>query len=96
MSYFSKKDYKLLRFEKSKTKGKKYDAILLNKRTGKERKIPFGASSYEHYQDTTGLGLWSNKNHGDKQRRLNYRARHKGFIKPGFYSAGFFSYNYLW
>jgi len=36
MVKYPKKDYKFLRFEKSKRKGKKYDAILQNKQTKRE------------------------------------------------------------
>lgn len=89
--------YKFLRFEKSKRPGKKYDAVLKNKKTGGEKRVPFGDSNYEQYKDSTGLGLYSKKNHLDKQRRDNYRSRHQGegddsnFPKPGF-----FAYNFLW
>ena len=101
MSYFPKSDYKFIKFQKSKTANKKYDAILQNKKTNKLKKIPFGAyqkngKPYEQYQDTTGLGLFSNYDHKDKERRLNYRKRHRVYIKDGYYSAGHFSLNFLW
>lgn len=96
MSYFSKSEYKFIKFEKSKTANKKYDAILQNKKTKKLKKIPFGDKRYQQYQDTTGLGIYSDKDHKDKERRLNYRKRHKVYIKDGYYSAGYFSMNFLW
>jgi len=101
MSYFSKKEYKFVKFQRSKTKNKKYDAIIKNKETGREKRIPFGAyqtngKPYYQYQDTTGLGLFSDYDHKDKKRRLNYRKRHKTYIKDGYYSAGWFSMVYLW
>ena len=96
MSYFSKKDYKFVKFQKSNIKGKKYSAILQNKKTKRFKKLDFGASDYEHYRDTTGLGLWSHKNHNDKQRRKNYRARHNVHIKDGYYSPSYFSMYFLW
>jgi hypothetical protein len=88
-------DYKFLRFEKSHLKTKKYNAVLLNKKTKTERRIPFGQRGYEQYKDTTGLGLYSKVNHLDKNRRRLYRIRHDGeqFNK---YSSGYFSYYYLW
>jgi len=96
MSYFSKSEYKFIKFQKSNTANKKYDAILENKQTKKTKKIPFGDKRYQQFQDTTGLEIYSNKDHKDKERRLNYRKRHRTYIKNGFYSAGYFSMNYLW
>lgn len=96
MSYHSMTKYVLKGFRKSKTKDKKYDAILMNKETRRLKHIPFGNPNYQHYKDSTGLGLYSHKDHGDKKRRDSYHARHKGYIKDGYYSAGYFSLNYLW
>jgi hypothetical protein len=95
MVSYSKKDYTFLRFEKSKRTGKKYDAVLKNKKTGREVRVPFGASSYEQYKDSTGLGLYSSKNHNDKKRRASYRSRHKN-DNLNDYSPGFFSWRFLW
>lgn len=101
MPYYSKQDYAFKKFEKSKRKGKKYNAVLLNKKTKREVRVPFGGiypdgKPYEQYEDSTGLGLYTNYNHRDEKRRENYRKRHKGFLKDGFYSASYFSYFYLW
>lgn len=96
MPYYPMSKYKFVKFQKSTNKKKKYDAILENKKTGKTVKVPFGASSYEQYKDKTGLGLYSNKDHNDPQRRKNYKSRHQGFIKKGQYSPGYFSMKYLW
>lgn len=94
--YYSKKEYDFIGFEKSKTVGKKYDAILKNKKDGKEVRVPYGARGYTHYRDSTGLGLYSKFDHNDKKRRELYRARHKVFLREGYYSPGFFSMVYLW
>ena len=88
-------NYKFLRFEKSNNKGKMYNAILVNKSTNRERKVPFGDSNMENYRDKTGLNLYPNLIHGDKERRKSFRARHKENAKHKFSSA-YFSYNYLW
>ena len=88
-------DYTLQGFRKSKTKGKKYDAILSNKKTKKLKHIPFGDSKYEQYKDTTGLFLYSHKNHNDENRRDLYRKRHDADGKNK-YSSGWFALNYLW
>ena len=87
--------YKLSGFEKSHRQDKKYNAILINKKTKQIKRIPFGASDYEHYQDSTGLGLWSHKDHNDKKRRASYHSRHKGENKNKF-SSGYFAWKYLW
>ena len=73
----------------------KYTAILINKETGRERLISFGHQDYQQYKDSTGLGLYTHKNHGDKDRRERYRERHKGDNLDCF-SAGYFSMRYLW
>lgn len=95
-SYYSMKDYKFVKFQKSNTKGKKYDAIIENKKTGQTATLPFGSSEYEQYKDSTGLGLYSDKDHNDKMRRTLYRKRHEVFLKPDMYSPSYFSYKYLW
>jgi hypothetical protein len=89
-------DYKLKTFERSNTKNKKYNAVLINKTTKKIKRIPFGDSRYEQYKDSTGMGLYSNRDHNDKTRRDLYRNRHNKDLKDGYYSAGYFSYKYLW
>ena len=90
-------DYALVGFERSHVRGKKYDAILRNKKTRKRqiRRVPFGAVGYEQYRDSTGKGLYTRVNHGDPKRRRNYRTRHRGENKRKF-SSGYFSWKYLW
>ncbi len=94
--YLSFDDWKLDRFEKSKVKNKKYMALLKHRVTGKFRKMNFGDVRYQQYKDSTGLGLYSSKNHLDKKRRKNYRSRHETYIRSGMYSPGYFSMKYLW
>ena len=98
MTKYPKKDYKFLRFEKSKRKGKKYDAILQNKQTKREVRVPFGAIGYEQFRDSTGKGLYTKDNHGDKVRKRSYRSRHSKEMTSfkEFYSPGFFAMKYLW
>jgi hypothetical protein len=92
--YYAKRSYKLINYEKSNTKHKKYDAILKNKITQKKIRVPFGDNRYENYHDKTGLGLYDL--HGDNKRRARYRKRHKKDLKSGYYSPGWFSYYILW
>jgi hypothetical protein len=81
---------------------KKYKAILPNGKT-----VSFGHVDYEHYKDSVpkklGGGLWSHKNHGDSNRRTNYRKRHAGMMcsngTPCYkirHSPSWFSYYFLW
>jgi len=84
-------------FKKSKTRGKMYDAILKNKLArNKTVRLPFGSIFYENYWDKTGLNLYPHLIHGDKKRRKSYKARHKVYLKDGYYSPGWLSYNFLW
>jgi len=96
MPYYSKKDYKLLGFRKSNAKNKKIYALLENKLTNKTVKVHFGDTRYQSYRNITGVYLAPSMIHGDKKRRASYRARHKGYLKDGYYSSSFFSYHYLW
>lgn len=96
MTYFPMREYKFIKFIKSPIKYKKYRAIIRHNKTNKLKNIDFGDNRYEQYKDSTGMGLFTNKNHSDKKRRNNYRKRHIVFLKKGFYSPGYFSYHYLW
>ena len=81
---------------------KKYTAILPD-----GKKVSFGHRDYQHYKDSVpkrlGGGKWSHKDHGDPERRKNYRKRHGGMVcKDGKkciskkYSPAWFSYYFLW
>lgn len=94
--YYSIIDHRFLKFEKSTTRGKKYDAILQRIQDGKVIRVPFGEIGYEQYQDSTGLDLYSKFDHKDPNRRILYHERHRNDILKGMYSPGFFSMQYLW
>ena len=97
MSLSPAKDYKFIKFVRSKTQGKKYDAILENKSTGRRKTISFGATGYEQYKDSTGLRYYSHLDHNDPKRKKLYQQRHEGEGEPNRkYSAGWFSWHYLW
>ena len=66
---------------------KKYDVIVNG------HKISFGDTRYEQYHDK--IGYYKELDHDDKQRRLNYKTRHKN-DKIHSYSSGFFAWHYLW
>ena len=84
----------LVKIIKPTTKGKKYTAIIKNRKTKKLRKISFGAIDYEQFKDSTTLKLYSSKNTNSTKRRKAYKARHT-YAKPK-YSAGWFANKYLW
>jgi hypothetical protein len=101
---YLKNQYKHIGFRKSQVKGKKYDAILKNRTNDKILKyVPFGGikmdgTPYQQFRDSTGLGLYSKYDHGDKNRKRLYRIRHskekKSFDK--YWTSGFFSWRFLW
>ena len=95
MAYYPMDKYKIVKFERSKTNGKKY-TVLITDREGKIKKINFGDSRYEQFKDSTPLKLYSKLDHLDSTRRKNYIKRHSGFIKPGYFSPVYFSMKYLW
>ena len=86
---------KILRFEKSKTKFKKYDSIILDKMTGKKMRVPFGDIRYFHYKDSTPNKLYSRLDHLDKKRKANYLARHRKTMFKKF-SPSWHSAIFLW
>jgi len=88
-------DYIFVKFRKSTRKNKKYDAILMHKHTGRRHTVSFGDNRYEQYKDSTGVGAYTHKNHGDSERRRRYRLRHAKTAKKKF-SPSWFAYKYLW
>ena len=72
-------------FQKSTRKHKKYMVKVGN------RTVHFGDTRYFHYHDK--IGLYKHLNHGDKERRKRYYARHGKAVK---YSPKWFSHKYLW
>jgi hypothetical protein len=80
----------------------KYTAIFSD-----GRRVHFGHAGYEQYKDSVprrlGGGLWSHRDHGDKERRARYRARAGASrCKNGQrcidvkFSPAWFSYYFLW
>jgi len=95
MVYYDMKTHKLFGFQKSETKNKMYDAILISD-DGDFIGVPFGDKRFETYQDKTSLNLYPDLIHGDEKRRKRYRLRHRVYLKKGYYSPSYFSYYYLW
>ena len=95
-------EYTFIKIEKSKNKLKKYTAILSqNSDSNKFIRINFGGlypsgKPYTQFKDSTNLKLYSKYDNNSDKKRKAYKARHSGFIKDGYYSAGYFSMKYLW
>ena len=99
---------RIVRFEKSKRKGKKYMAIVENRKTKKRRKLHFGAIGYQQFKDRTPLQLYKKGNHGTRKRMRNYFNRHSGTPirkkaiekeirkSKGKYNPKILSHMYLW
>ena len=99
---------RILKFEKSKQKGKKYTVIVEDRDTKKTRTIHFGGLGYQQYKDRTPLKLYAKDNHNTRKRMRNYLKRHSGTplrgeaIKKeiaksgGYYNAKILSHVYLW
>lgn len=100
---------KILKIEKSKVKNKKYTAKVINKKSGKTRKINFGQRGYQHFKDRTPLKSFKKLNHYNKKRQEKYYSRFSKGIKnrrkaikyeerksKGFYNPKLLSHIYLW
>lgn len=107
--YGIKMKEKIIKFEKSKIKHKKYTAYVQDLKSKKIRQIHFGADGYEQFKDSTGIGYYTKYNHGDLRRRRNYFSRHSSGIKTkkeatimeikknkGLFNSKILSHKYLW
>ena len=59
---------RIIKFERSPIKFKKYRAFVKNLKTNKIRHIDFGDNRYQQYKDRTPLKLYKSKNHGNRRR----------------------------
>lgn len=87
--------FKHIRFERSRSRGKKYDAIIEDKFTKRQQRVPFGSNVHEQYRDNTGLKLYSRLDHNDPKRRANYKARHEKTRHKKF-SSSWYADQFLW
>jgi len=90
----------LLVFEKSSRKNKKYRVTII-KPNDEKQKIEFGDIRYKNYKDR--IGLYSNLDHLDINRRQKYLARatkiknKQGQLTSNIvFSPNWFSINFLW
>ena len=99
MTFYSKKDYKFLFFQRGAHRLNKYDAILQHKKTKKIVIVSFGGIRpngipYTQYKDKA-LGLYSHYDNYDEKKRENYLKRHLIDINKPF-SPSWFSRVFLW
>ena len=99
MTFYSKKDYNFLFFQRGVNRLNKYDAILQHKKTKKKVKVSFGGIRsngipYTQFKDNA-LGLYSKYDNNDEKKRKNYLKRHINDINQP-YSSSWFSQVYLW
>ena len=99
---------RIVKIVPSERKGKKYKAIVRDISSGKTRVLHFGGLGYEQFKDSTGVGRFTKKNHGDIRRRNNYFSRHSGTrskkkaiekekrLSGGKYTPKLLSHIYLW
>jgi len=88
-------EYSFVKFRNSTTTGKKYDAMLYNKKAKRYMIVPFGSAEYPQYEDQTGLGTYSHLNTFSKERRRLYKLRHEK-TRHNKFSSSWFSDRYLW
>lgn len=87
--------FRHIRFERSKKKGSKYDAIIEDKVTKRQQRVPFGDVRYQHFSDKSGLKLYSRLDHNDPKRRAAYKARHENTRHKKF-SSSWYADTVLW
>lgn len=85
----AKKIPKGYEIRKSTRKGKKYDVY----KDG-DYLLSFGASAYQQYKDSTGIGAYSHLDHLDKDRKRRYYARHGRTTDKN--SSKYWSNTFLW
>ncbi len=93
---YSTKSYLFIGLQPSESYGKKYDAILVSIKTGKQIKLPFGERDHNHYKDATSLNMYSDYNGLNEEHRHQYRITHSRKLIPNQYSEAYFNLKYLW
>ena len=97
---YLKKDYKLVKIERSSNPKKKYDAILENKDNGRIKRMSFGSRPMEQYRDSTKLKLYKSKDHLDKNRKKAFLDRFRKLRERQDWNKEwtslYFATKYLW
>ena len=85
---------RIVKFERSPIRYKKYRAFVRDLKTGKVRHIDFGDNRYQQYKDK--IGIYSHLDHNDKERRKRYYDRHGDKNTKNKESAKYWSHKILW
>jgi fructose 1,6-bisphosphatase len=98
-------EWKIDNFYVSDRPEKKYYVVLVHKFDTSRRpvKMYFGGKKkegnawvpYEQFRDSTPLGAYSDYDHGERDRLLNFLRRH-GPFNPHYFTPNLLSYVYLW
>lgn len=89
-------EWDFLHFKPSPSPDKKYTAVLRERIGGRIVELDFGRPGFWHFQDATGLDLYSHLDHKDFERRQLFKERYSHYIIPSMYTPGYFSFNFLW
>jgi len=92
---------KVGRFDYQKSTRPDKKLMVVVEKGGKKKTVHFGARNMEQFKDRTGI--WKSKDHGDKQRRENFRTRMAGIKKKDgtraiddVFSPAYHAYHILW
>jgi len=88
--------WELLRFEPCSSPHKKYTAVLKDRMTDRTVNLDFGKPGFWHFEDVTGLGLFSHLDRKCPDRRQKFRDRFAKFVQADMFTPGYFSYHFLW
>lgn len=84
------KEYKFMGFKQSSDIKYKYEAIIMNRKTGRKILIPFGyGKKANQYSDMVPLGLYIHLNDNNEEKRQKWREKK---IKEGYKLYGFSPY----
>jgi len=92
----NKKHCKIYGFQKSKTPGMMYDALIRDYWVNVMYRVPFGCEGECFYKDKTGLNLYSNLATLDKNYRDEYRSKCLAHIERNPFSSQSLNLKFLW
>ena len=96
MSYYPINNFKFSGIMESDDLQHKYLAILQNINTFDIKILPFGNIYNTHYNDVTGLAIYSHLDTFNLDDRRNYILNNQLQIKGGYYSSIYFEMRYLY
>jgi len=88
--------WELLHFKAAASPGKKYSAVLKERISDRTVEVDFGKPGFWHFEDITGLGLYSHFDHKSTVRRERFRDLYAKYVQSDMFTPGYFSYHFLW